>query len=337
MFIKTMLNYILGLDASRDDGLTPIERLKLALKRKASKVVLTIALLKDPVSINNLTHLLSIPAFKIVNVLVPLQAIIRIPGNDTDGITLFHPSLRDYILDAERSITLPSSDKRDEQRSRLAHRCIELQLSDWEERHSRTQWDIVEYAAAAWLSLWSDIPRGSEWVVRDLRFLVTLGRAVVPNSFDVVFSLFCQGMDMAFQAKDRQHLWSFVDHFPGVLRVLHSFPGFRPQFEIIARAMCAMAARDTDCLVIELRRGFGGLHQKVLGPSLHRCMLIHAMNYILGDEEPSWSTYDGPCLTYILLYWAQHLVLAIGDARSETDLMEFFEGETHSTSDSQES
>ncbi|TEB32556.1 hypothetical protein FA13DRAFT_260870 [Coprinellus micaceus] len=332
MFIKTMLNYILGLDASRDDGLTPIERLKLALKRKvnldavyseslqrvhhidqASKVVLTIALLKDSVSINNLTHLLSLPAFKIVNALIPLQAIIRIPGNDIETITLFHPSLRDYILDPARSMTF-SGRERDEQTGTLARRCIELQLSEGPNSHPGPSQEVVDYAAEAWPSLWAAIPRGSEWVKRDLDFLVSFGRSIIPNCFDTVFSLFSQGVDVAWQTMDRQNLLSFTDHFPGTIRLWHAFPRFRPQFEVIARALCALVARDADHLVLELRSRGGGAHHGTTDASLQRCMVMRSMQYIFGDEEPTWSAYDGPCWTYILLYWTQHLSLVIEDS-----------------------
>jgi hypothetical protein len=50
---------------------------------------------------------------------------------------------------------------------------------------------------------------------------------------------------------------------------------------------------------------------------------MRSMQYIFGDEEPTWSAYDGPCWTYILLYWTQHLSLVIEDSSSDNDLAGF--------------
>jgi hypothetical protein len=67
-------------------------------------IISTIALLKRPLAIVKIADLLHIQTFKVVHVLLNLQAIIHVPGTDDQGVvTLCHTSLRDFLTTESRS------------------------------------------------------------------------------------------------------------------------------------------------------------------------------------------------------------------------------------------
>ncbi|KAJ2920939.1 hypothetical protein H1R20_g16155, partial [Candolleomyces eurysporus] len=101
---------------------TPMDRLPLALKMNPgldglyaetlsrskylpyfSDIISTIALLGAPLPTSGIAELLGIHTYEVVNVLVNLQAIIRIPGTDDIPVTLCHTSLRDFLTTQDRS------------------------------------------------------------------------------------------------------------------------------------------------------------------------------------------------------------------------------------------
>jgi hypothetical protein len=69
-----------------------------------SKIISTIALLKEPLPIVEISAILGIEAFEVVRVLLNLQAIIHVPGTDKGGkVMLCHTSLRDFLTTESRS------------------------------------------------------------------------------------------------------------------------------------------------------------------------------------------------------------------------------------------
>ncbi|KAJ2919070.1 hypothetical protein MD484_g1348, partial [Candolleomyces efflorescens] len=107
-----------------DDGspMTPMDRLPLALKMNPGldalymqtlarsehlchfpSIISTIALLLKPLPTSGIAELLGIDTYKVVNVLVNLQAIIQLPGTDDTPVTLCHTSLRDFLTTQNRS------------------------------------------------------------------------------------------------------------------------------------------------------------------------------------------------------------------------------------------
>ena len=60
-------------------------------------------LLRSPLPITFLGHLLQLSAEAIVGSLWGIQSILMIPGNDDEPIQLFHTSLRDFLVAQERS------------------------------------------------------------------------------------------------------------------------------------------------------------------------------------------------------------------------------------------
>ncbi|KAJ2914146.1 hypothetical protein MD484_g6266, partial [Candolleomyces efflorescens] len=105
-----------------NDALTPMERLPHTLKMNPgldtlyaqtlarsqhlphfTDIISTIASLFKPLSITHIAELLSIESFEVVQVLINLQAIIHIPGTDDLPVTFCHTSLRDFLVDKDRS------------------------------------------------------------------------------------------------------------------------------------------------------------------------------------------------------------------------------------------
>ncbi|KAJ2934206.1 hypothetical protein H1R20_g2913, partial [Candolleomyces eurysporus] len=116
--------------ATEEDPSTPMDRLPLALEMNGldglyartlarsqhlphfQNIISTIALLERPLPIAGIAHVLGIEAFKVVHVLLNLQAIVHVPGTDDRGeVTLCHTSLRDFLTTESRSgcfFVLPS-------------------------------------------------------------------------------------------------------------------------------------------------------------------------------------------------------------------------------------
>lgn len=88
-----------------------------------STVIFTLAHLRDPLSIWELSHFLDTPVDEVRQVLMCARGLIRAPGDDRTNVTFFHPSLRDFIQDRSRSSSLFSSEwrSRDEAELSLRH------------------------------------------------------------------------------------------------------------------------------------------------------------------------------------------------------------------------
>ncbi|RXW14868.1 hypothetical protein EST38_g10993 [Candolleomyces aberdarensis] len=120
IFASTLLKYILW---NKGDGLTPMDRLPLALEMNPGldglytqtlarvehlpyfmDIISTITLSHEFHSISRLAQILRIKTFEVLHVLVDLQSIIQVPGADTrDVVTLYHTSLRDFLKTESRA------------------------------------------------------------------------------------------------------------------------------------------------------------------------------------------------------------------------------------------
>ncbi|KAJ3518620.1 hypothetical protein NMY22_g13584 [Coprinellus aureogranulatus] len=121
IFMTTIVRYLF--DPDRKDGLTPMRRLPIILKTNLAdfdslyrsilekarhlahfqEIISTVALALRPLSVSQIATLLGLQTVDIVNVLLHLNAIINIPGDDRTPITLWHTSLRDFLLSENRA------------------------------------------------------------------------------------------------------------------------------------------------------------------------------------------------------------------------------------------
>ncbi|RXW23033.1 hypothetical protein EST38_g2803 [Candolleomyces aberdarensis] len=121
IFASAVFKFIMATNAIGGPP-TPMDRLPLALKMNPgldglytqtlarsmhlahfSDIISTIALLFAPLPTSGIADLLGIETYKVVNVLVNLQAIIQVPGTDDIPVTLCHTSLRDFLTTKSRS------------------------------------------------------------------------------------------------------------------------------------------------------------------------------------------------------------------------------------------
>ncbi|KAJ3503560.1 hypothetical protein NMY22_g18210 [Coprinellus aureogranulatus] len=144
IFIRTLLNYVLGAETSGTDGITPMDRLQKALTIKAldsmyvrvlerskhiphfEEVLLAAMTFGKRLSISDMALLLGIPSYKVINVLIPLQSILYVPADDGALVSAFHASLVDLIRDEGRSGNILPLASRKRCRDRISYRTLDL-------------------------------------------------------------------------------------------------------------------------------------------------------------------------------------------------------------------
>ncbi|KAF6743418.1 hypothetical protein DFP72DRAFT_1080113 [Ephemerocybe angulata] len=196
IFMSTLAKFIL--DPS-EDGLTPMDRLPLALDINPAldgmygrtlscaehlphflDIIWTIALLRKPLSILALSDLLAIRIFEIVEVLVKLHAILQVPGDDTTPVTICHSSLHDFLTNPSRSgrYHAPAPHHR-----RLAYACLRILGPAHEDVRKRSHspdskgihtqkystYTAADYAEFYWESHWRVFTRDIALDNKDMR------------------------------------------------------------------------------------------------------------------------------------------------------------------------
>ncbi|TEB20041.1 hypothetical protein FA13DRAFT_1593705, partial [Coprinellus micaceus] len=120
IFMTTILKSLF--DPSGADGLTPLERLPIVLSMSPDfdelyrtilgpwqhlphfqDIISIVALALEPLSIAQIANIFSLGTVAVLNVLINLQAIIQIPGDDRAPVTLWHTSLRDFLCSEDRA------------------------------------------------------------------------------------------------------------------------------------------------------------------------------------------------------------------------------------------
>ncbi|KAJ3537219.1 hypothetical protein NMY22_g5684 [Coprinellus aureogranulatus] len=120
IFMTTIIRFLF--DPEGTDGRTPMERLPLVLSLRPDfdglyrailepwkdhphfrDVVGTLALAQEPLSIAQISDILHINPPNVIQVLLNLHSIIRVPDDDRTPVTLWHTSLRDFLTAQDRS------------------------------------------------------------------------------------------------------------------------------------------------------------------------------------------------------------------------------------------
>ncbi|TFK36552.1 hypothetical protein BDQ12DRAFT_667704 [Crucibulum laeve] len=99
--LEMALNMTDGLDPTYHDVITKaLQENEILQDRHPDifhEVLAVLALAKTPLPITAMSIMLQIEAYYIAQILLGLQAILLIPGNDDEPVKLFHTSLRDYL------------------------------------------------------------------------------------------------------------------------------------------------------------------------------------------------------------------------------------------------
>jgi hypothetical protein len=161
-----LVKFVLG-DPGDNDPRTPMERLLLALEMDYGLdgvymqvlsrcqhlphfhlIISTLAVIREPLSISALSALLYVSMYEVIRVLVNLQAIIQVPGRDDVPVTLFHTSLRDFLVDRSRSgdFYVPPS-----YHTFLTDRCLNLLFGP----NSSNSEECCRYAIIYWTVHWA--------------------------------------------------------------------------------------------------------------------------------------------------------------------------------------
>ena len=110
-------------------------------------IISTLAAMQEPLSIPGLSALLYVSTYEVVRVLENLQAIIQLPSRDDYPVTLFHTSLRDFLVDESRSgdFYVPPS-----HHTFLTYRCLSLLFGP----HPSSSEECCRYAIIWWATHW---------------------------------------------------------------------------------------------------------------------------------------------------------------------------------------
>lgn len=76
---------------------------KVSRSQPFKRIISTIMLFKSPLSISSLQHLLQLEAVDILQALIDVRSILRIPGSDDEPVRALHPSLHDFMTNKSRS------------------------------------------------------------------------------------------------------------------------------------------------------------------------------------------------------------------------------------------
>ncbi|TEB21486.1 hypothetical protein FA13DRAFT_1799774 [Coprinellus micaceus] len=310
-------------------------------------VVLTISLLVQPLPISLLSQLLGIPRARIVNVLIPLQSIIYVPGDDDADVTLFHTSLRDFLLDEQRSIQLFPPGTLQNQKDRLAYRrlqhAVKLAINDF--RHITEPLTFLEHQ---WSYHWRQL---SQQRVRDhCHFLFDLGQSTLPNStYEMAWAFFHARVHGVLAETDlTQHRFNFLlrnqtrtaraedillqgfAYLAAMVQPIREHPWSSrpspfpiPQFDLpLIKVPAHFASSNSPMHRHVVRRSMryilcGGESDGTDGGWLERLRGYYRPN---GLQGPPLNTYD-----YALENWTFHLAAAVSESVTSNDVKSLLE------------
>jgi hypothetical protein len=96
--IRKALTVDVGIDTLYTQVLSAVPR-----GHNFQRVIGTIMLLREPLSITSLGRLLQLETADVLHALLGVQSILLIPGDDDDCVRLFHTSLQDFLTTKSRS------------------------------------------------------------------------------------------------------------------------------------------------------------------------------------------------------------------------------------------
>ncbi|KAJ3525849.1 hypothetical protein NMY22_g10408 [Coprinellus aureogranulatus] len=326
IFMTTITKFLFG--PFNDDGLTPVERLPLALNMNPgfdalyagilersqhfphfSEITGTIVLAQEPLSIAQIAAVLSIKVFSVVNLLVNMHSIFQVPGDDHTPITLWHTSLRDFLTSERRSRHLFASPKH--------HR----QLAYWYITSSRPRaLDSLSYPPAEWrfalkhlTKFVRSIQDNVEALRSELDGIIAHLRKTFPVDFDSVLPIYFR-FDHRFlnplRGQDRPSTIASLigSECPLIVRD-NKYP-----WPIISGAL----ETGMDNLgELELLGHLQQSHSHVLDPHHHLAMVARGIRHIITHDGhvKLWAAgFDGGSdytTEYMFCCWPRHLALAM--------------------------
>lgn len=156
---------------SRHDGLDDLYRQVLQdapnhADERFARVMGTLLLLRDPLSVDDLACLLRLGAADILISLTGCRSILRIPDGGDDAMTFFHASLRDFLLDEKRAG--PHYIDSTQYHISILDDCVQIMTKEWDQETMRTRdnWNAgraLVYACNNWHYHLGEILRDDRW------------------------------------------------------------------------------------------------------------------------------------------------------------------------------
>ncbi|KAJ3525271.1 hypothetical protein NMY22_g10649 [Coprinellus aureogranulatus] len=355
IFIRTLLDFILGNNRSAiDDGRTPMDRWNEALEMNGSldslyhdvllrarhiphfsDVIGTITLHSGELAVSDIAFLLGIPPYKVVQVILPLQSIIRVPGDDDlTPVTLFHTSLRDYFLDVGR-FQLITPAQRSEYSEFTAFRFLDITLAMGASTVAIPHRRVIALARGHWKHRWEQIPPALDLesaVRRRINHIFVVRDVVSPADFLALVASWC---------------WELLRHEDGlslisldspVKRILRSFPYpyYLPWLtevgSTLRHAVSVLANQKPALFLAELNRHSDVYPAAEPVPAVHKDVVLRSIISLTSSDNDEWNAaHDGvqippisrpPC-DYRVRPWLFHLYLSIDECATDGDLNEF--------------
>ncbi|KAJ2915821.1 hypothetical protein MD484_g4583, partial [Candolleomyces efflorescens] len=209
---KGLVGFVLGSASLINfDDLTPAQRLQLVLGTDGQNmdefytrilrdtpqlpyfmdILSAIALLKTSLSISEISKFLGIFEYEVVEILSSIPTLVTIPGRDNAPISFSHPSLREFLLDEERSGPFYV---RTDVLKEMAYKFLDAALVHYEGL-SEIQWMLpldepIPRAIAQWpknLDLILETDPSFDMSGLDTRYSQILSKLqVIPHFFDVI-------------------------------------------------------------------------------------------------------------------------------------------------------
>ncbi|KAJ3510649.1 hypothetical protein NMY22_g15912 [Coprinellus aureogranulatus] len=340
IFVRTLLNYIFGLESTRDDGLTPVDRLETALKingldglytdiLKSSQhiphfkdVLLAATTLTERLSVSGLAVLLNIPRHKILKVLIPLQSIVYVPADDTTKVFVFHASLIDFLRDKTRSGSILPPAERTHRRDYISYRVLEVVCLNAHSSSSSLDLGGCGHSlCSAEMKRLRDTLLNEPRRRRTCKFLISLALQIMTRrELDILLAhLFsCTGRSADFY-DDSRLPWAEADSLVG------GVPPSKLKAKLeLTKYFCLtldilLDSRDDGGIVAQWVAHETGiqLHDRPFepcnDPSIHRCVVMHlTLDFVklFPCRRPS-----GIPLAEYVEHWIEHLTLAITGTR----------------------
>ncbi|KAJ3524389.1 hypothetical protein NMY22_g11024 [Coprinellus aureogranulatus] len=309
------------------DGLTPIERLPLALNMNPgfdglytgilqgsshfphfSEIVSTVALAQEPLSVAQMAGLLNIDTTKVINVLVSLHAIFQVPGDDHTPITLWHSSLRDFLCSEDRSGPLFAAPT---QHRLLAYRCISLTALSGNSPLSPSSDYSRRFAVHHWCKFLDGTPNGSHSLRNEWDSVVTHLQATFSADFRNTAPKYFHLDHHSLDELPEEYRLRIVQDLCGksspqvVLDEQHPWPLIKGLFDEIS-----VKLKD-DIMLPHLCQ----FHHYLLDASHHTELTKLGIRFLVRPASPSGTlslnaSLDGTT-EYFFVSWAKHLSIAV--------------------------
>lgn len=340
IFMATILRFILGPSPGNTN---PIKRLPLALEIDPgldglyaqtlslsehyphfTEIISTIALIHSPLSINGLALLLDIPRYEVVQVLIHLQAIFQVPGDDRTPVVLCHSSLHDFLNTEHRSGRFHASPSNQKRIAEGCLRALSRYNAQYRGQHPGDGDEACLYASSFVLSHWNDslsfLPQNSANLREQVDMVASYYKTVLPGRIgDTVISTFFVVQKRLLKGCDDRGVTNLISNSV-VGDLLATVP--KPAFSGGLGVLEALVSRYSDDLQYqELEEHLGRINPEYLSPSYSALLIMNAgpnLLHSVGLADGATATCFGrrrPSVTitevYLYAFWLEHLKYAV--------------------------